>query len=676
MSRSILAVALGLVTLLSLVAGAGVAGAQQSNSAAVTLSAQASGGHTVTVDSVTLPDGGFVTLHDASLNDGDVLASVVGSSAYLEAGTHENVSVRLDEPISSDTTLVAMPHRDTNDNRVYEFVSANGGADGPYTADGGPVVDTAEVAASATISASAQPTDGGSVVVDRVELSAPGFVVVHDQTLLDEGDAVGSVAGVSSYLEAGVHENVRVELDAAVESETVVPMAHRDTNGNEQYDFPDADGPFTADGSAVVDTADVTVSDTSTVDFSAQTSGGHSVVVDSVYVPAGGFVVLHDDRLADGMAVESVVGASDYLAPGLHRNVVVTLDTPVDEAESLTAMTHRDTNGNERYEFPDADGPYTADGSAVVDTADVAVSASVDMSAQPSDGRTVTVDRVDLSEGGFVTIHDPSLFAGAVEGSILGTSAYLDAGVHEDVQVTLDTPANESQVLVPMAHRDTNGNEQYDFPDADGPYTADGGAVVDTAPVSVTASVGVSEQAGGETVVVDSVTLANGGFVTVHDGSLQDGDVFESVRGTSTYLGPGTHTDVEITLDSSYESSGTAIAMPHRDTNDNEAYDFVTSTGDSDGPYTADGAVVAAAPVNVDDRMTEESTDSEMDDDSTDSEMNDDSTDSEMDDESTDSEMNDGTTDAETTSTSMPGLGVVVAVVALLAAALVVARRR
>jgi PGF-CTERM protein len=38
--------------------------------------------------------------------------------------------------------------------------------------------------------------------------------------------------------------------------------------------------------------------------------------------------------------------------------------------------------------------------------------------------------------------------------------------------------------------------------------------------------------------------------------------------------------------------------------------------------------------------------------------------------------MNDGTTDAETTSTSMPGLGVVVAVVALLAAALVVARRR
>jgi PGF-CTERM protein len=668
MSRSILAVALALITLLSLVAGAGVAGAQQSNSAAVTLSAQASGGHTVTVDSVTLPDGGFVTLHDASLNDGAVLASVVGSSSYLEAGTHENVTVRLDEPLSEDTTLVAMPHRDSNDNRIYEFVSANGAADGPYTADGSPVVDSAAVTASATVSASAQPTDGESVVVDRVELSAPGFVVVHDQTLLDEGDAVGSVAGVSDYLPAGVHENVRVELDSSVGSETVVPMAHRDTNGNEQYDFPDADGPFTADGSAVVDTAAMTVSDTSTVDFAAQASGGHTVTVDSVYVPDGGFVVMHDAALADGMAVESVVGASDYLAPGLHRNVVVTLDSPLDEGEQLTAMTHRDTNGNEAYEFPDADGPYTADGGAVVDGGMVSVSASVDMDAQSSDGRTVTVDRVDLSEGGFVTVHDSSLFAGAVEGSILGTSDYLEAGVHEDVQVTLDTPANESQVLVPMAHRDTNGNEAYDFPEADGPYTADGGAVVDTAPVSVSASVEISAQSGGETVVVDSVTLANGGFVTIHDGRIQDGAVFESVRGTSAYLGPGTHTDVEIALDTPYDETGTAVAMPHRDTNGNEAYDFVTSEGENDGPYTAGGAVVAAAEVTVDGTGMEGS--------STETEMGEEMTETETTEEMTATETTEMDEEMTTTSTSTPGFGVVVAAGALLVAALVAARRR
>jgi PGF-CTERM protein len=314
------------------------------------------------------------------------------------------------------------------------------------------------------------------------------------------------------------------------------------------------------------------------------------------------------------------------------------------------------------------------------------------MAAQPSDGHTVTIDRVDLAAGGFVVVHDASLFAGEVEGSVLGASAYLEPGVHEDVQVTLDTPANESQLLVPMAHRDTDGDETYEFPDADGPYTANGSAVVDTAEVSVTATVSVSDQPGGETVVVDSVTLADGGFVTIHDGNLQDGDVFESVRGTSAYLGPGTHTDVEVTLDDPYEASGTAIAMPHRDTDGNEAYDFVRSSGGDDGPYTADGAVVAAASVTVDDGMDatdsgseetemDEGTETEMDE-GTETEM-DEGTETEMDEGTETDDGTDGSTgtemgDAEptgTSSTSLPGFGVTVALLALLAAAFVARRR-
>ena len=163
---SVLAVAL-LVALSGATVGVGLAGAQQST-AAVEFTQQTSGGYTMTVDSVTLPDGGFVTIHDASLNDGDTLASVVGSSAYLEPGTHENVTVTLTEPVSEDGTYVAMPHRDDGD-RVYEFVSANANADGPYTTDDGIVLDGANVTVSATVAASDQPTDGESVVVDRVE---------------------------------------------------------------------------------------------------------------------------------------------------------------------------------------------------------------------------------------------------------------------------------------------------------------------------------------------------------------------------------------------------------------------------------------------------------------------------------------------------------------------------
>ncbi|PSQ42915.1 hypothetical protein BRD14_03865, partial [Halobacteriales archaeon SW_5_68_122] len=80
------------------------------------------------VDDVYLPEGGFVAIHDASVNNGgaDVLKSVRGTSGYLEAGNHSNVTVTLDEPLEEDQTLVAMPHRDTNDDRKYSFVASGG----------------------------------------------------------------------------------------------------------------------------------------------------------------------------------------------------------------------------------------------------------------------------------------------------------------------------------------------------------------------------------------------------------------------------------------------------------------------------------------------------------------------------------------------------------------------
>ena len=61
-------------------AGAGVVGA--SHVASASISDQTSGGQTVVVENVYVPEGGFVAIHDASVNDGgeDVLASVRGSS--------------------------------------------------------------------------------------------------------------------------------------------------------------------------------------------------------------------------------------------------------------------------------------------------------------------------------------------------------------------------------------------------------------------------------------------------------------------------------------------------------------------------------------------------------------------------------------------------------------------
>jgi hypothetical protein len=96
------------------------------------------------------------------------------------------------------------------------------------------------------------------------------------------------------------------------------------------------------------------------------------------------------------------------------------------------------------------------------------------------DGDVVTVRLASLSRGGFVAVH-----AGSPDGPVLGASGFLAPGPHEGMQVVLDEPISEDGTLVAVAHRDTDGGEQFGFPGADGPYTADGDAVAAGATVSV-----------------------------------------------------------------------------------------------------------------------------------------------------------------------------------------------
>lgn len=132
---------------------------------------QRSGGTTVTVSSVRLAADGFIAIHDSELLSDDpvVAGSVIGVSEYLEAGVYENVEVTLydvpggedngnfeaDEVFDEDETLIAMPHRDTNDNETYDFIISSGEEDGAFlnAIGGGPVVDPAMVTAGATFSA-------------------------------------------------------------------------------------------------------------------------------------------------------------------------------------------------------------------------------------------------------------------------------------------------------------------------------------------------------------------------------------------------------------------------------------------------------------------------------------------------------------------------------------------
>lgn len=89
---------------------------------------------TVQIRAVDLAEGGFVAVHERSFVDGAWTTSVVGTTGYLDAGLHQNLTVPVDIPGGRPTTavLVAVAYRDDGD-RVYEFVSTDGASDRPYT---------------------------------------------------------------------------------------------------------------------------------------------------------------------------------------------------------------------------------------------------------------------------------------------------------------------------------------------------------------------------------------------------------------------------------------------------------------------------------------------------------------------------------------------------------------
>jgi PKD repeat protein len=161
--------------------------ALQAAPASVTFEDQTTDGRTVTVAAVTLPDGGFVTVHDEGLAKGEPFTSVRGTTTYLPPGSHDDVTVVLDDPIEATQRLIAVPYRDTDSDGVYDYVSTGGGEDVPYESARGVVVsDVATVAVNEPPRAALQfspvdPRPGETVAFDGIDSEDDdGRVVRYD----------------------------------------------------------------------------------------------------------------------------------------------------------------------------------------------------------------------------------------------------------------------------------------------------------------------------------------------------------------------------------------------------------------------------------------------------------------------------------------------------------------
>lgn len=88
------------------------------------------------------------------------------------------------------------------------------------------------------------------------------------------------------------------------------------------------------------------------------------------------------------------------------------------------------------------------------------------ISVEEDSADTITLSSFTLAEAGYVVVHEDS---DGAPGAVIGSSEYLEAGAHTDVEVTLDRDLEADEVIWPMLHTEGSDNETYDGIEPDPP---------------------------------------------------------------------------------------------------------------------------------------------------------------------------------------------------------------
>ncbi|PSQ15340.1 hypothetical protein BRD00_14535 [Halobacteriales archaeon QS_8_69_26] len=261
------------------------------NDASVDFADQSTTGETVTIDRVNLSEGGFVAVSNES---GRNPSAVRGVSDYLGPGVHEDVTVTLDQPVESDTTLYATAHTDDNANRLFDYSESGGEWDAPYLDADGNVMgqDDAQITHTegepSTIAVSIDSTNSPVTAGDQLDVTATVENTGDSETTETVTLDVGGSQRDSTSVTLGAGESTQVTLSWATSSgdagDYTATVAAGGDSASTTVTVQSSDGGNQTSDNRSVDSQSIDAGDstTSTVEVSPDTGQDRVAVVESV----------------------------------------------------------------------------------------------------------------------------------------------------------------------------------------------------------------------------------------------------------------------------------------------------------------------------------------------------------------------------------------------------------
>ncbi|ELY70067.1 DUF7282 domain-containing protein [Natronobacterium gregoryi] len=315
-------IAIGIVLSAGIIVGQAPAifGVEEDPTASITVEDQQTNGTVVEIDEVTLSDGGFVVVSE----DGESLAV----SDYLEADTHQNVTIKSDEE-ELIGKLTATVHQDTTGDEEYAYEETDGEEDRPYLSDGFPVSDIATVTTTEIDDPLEESFTVESLAVRPTVTTNETLQVVAE---IENPTELDSQQRVGFRLDGQVLEQQVLDLAAGESTEVVFEFDTSDTSPGERTVgvYTDGDGALEAVEFEFHAEPSVAITDISEDEVTA-----------AVATPTESFVAVVADENAtnaDGIDEADVVGTSDELESGEHENVTIEFDETVDEGDELAAV--------------------------------------------------------------------------------------------------------------------------------------------------------------------------------------------------------------------------------------------------------------------------------------------------------------------------------------------------